>query len=145
MLKRLRMSLKRDEALRATRVSLRREKLVYILIADKRLRYGKQKSRIVYIGTTKRGIGRIAGSVASHANDILELTGVRSFHARIVTCQPRQRVQTWRVLERALLLAFREKFGEVPKRNSHGKRMRERDEFRHFSKRAVSSVIEELS
>src|SRR5262245_43612878 len=133
MLRRLSLSLRRDEALTATRVSVGNQKLVYVLVADKRLRSGKIKSRIAYIGTTRRGVGRVAGSVAHRANDILSLRGVRRFHARVVTCPPRQRVSTWLKLERALLLAFKSKFGMVPLCNSHGKGMRERDEFRYFS------------
>jgi hypothetical protein len=144
-MRRLRLSLKREATLTATRVSIGRNKLVYVLIADTRLRYATGKSRIVYIGTTKRGLGRIAGSVGSHADDIFELPGVHSFHARIVTCQPRKKVSTWLKLERALLLSFKAKFGEVPKRNSQGKGMRERDEYRYFQKSGVMNVIEELS
>lgn len=145
MLRRLSLSLKRDAALTATRVSIGKQKLVYILIADKRLRYGKAKSRIAYIGTTRRGVGRVAGSVASRANAILSLRGVRSFHARVVTCPPRQKIATWLKLERALLLSFKWKFGAVPICNSHGKGMKERDEFQYFSKRAANAIIEELS
>lgn len=145
MLRRLSLSLKREAALTATRVSIGKSRLVYVLIADKRLRYSAGKSRIVYIGTTRRGLGRVAGSVAHRANDILALRGVTSFHARLVTCQPRRNVSTWLTLERALLLTFKEKFGEVPKFNSHGKKMRERDEFRYFRKRGIVSLVEELS
>jgi len=145
LLRRLSLSLKREAALSATRVSIGKQKLVYVLVADKRLRYGKGKSRIAYIGTTKRGVGRVAGSVASRANHILSLRGVRSFHARVITCPPRRNVSTWLKLERALLLTFKWKLGMVPACNSHGKGMRERDEFRYFSKRAASGIIDELS
>jgi hypothetical protein len=105
MLRRLSLSLKRDAALTATRVSIGKQKLVYLLISDKRLRYGKSKSRIAYIGTTKRGVGRVAGSVASRADEILSRRGVRS----------------------------------------HGKGMKERDEFQYFSKSAAAEIINELS
>lgn len=145
MPRRLSLSLKRDEALRATRVSVGKSKLVYVLVADKRLRYPNGKSRIAYIGTTRRGISRISQSVAARADDILSLHGVRSFHARIITCRPRQGIKTWLKLERALLLRFRETFGEIPSCNSHGSSMRETDEFRYFSKSGVSNVIDELS
>src|ERR1035441_5258254 len=117
MPRKLAVSLKRDEALRATRVSVGRSKLVYLLVADKRLKYEKGKSRIAYIGTTKKGVARIAQSVAARADDILSLHGVRTFHVGVVTCNPRRHVKTWCKLERALLLQFREVFGEVPKCN----------------------------
>ena len=145
MPKRLRVSLKRDEALRATRVTVGRKKLVYLLIADKRLKYKSGKSRIAYIGTTKKGVARIAQSAAARAEDILKLHGVRTFHARILTCNPRQRVKTWIKLERGLLLCFRERFGEVPKCNSHGKRMKEVDEFYYFARRHLTNIIDELA
>jgi hypothetical protein len=145
MPKRLRVSLKRDEALRATCVTVGRKKLVYLLIADKRLKYKSGKSRIAYIGTTKKGVARIAQSAAARAEDILKLHGVRTFHARILTCNPRQRVKTWIKLERGLLLCFRERFGEVPKCNSHGKRMKEVDEFYYFARRHLTNIIDELA
>lgn len=145
MTRRLNLSLKRDEALRATRVSVGKSKLVYVLVADKRIKYEKGKSRIAYIGTTKNGVARIAQSVASRANDILSLHGVRTFHARVVTCKPRQKVATWKKLERALLLEFRELFGEVPRCNSHGKKIKETDEFVFFGRAGVKNVIDELS
>ncbi|MFN8640096.1 MAG: hypothetical protein U0360_11780 [Dehalococcoidia bacterium] len=88
---------------------------------------------------------RVASSVASRADEILRLKGVRSFQARIVTCKPRQRVKTWLKLERALLIAFKKTYGSVPKCNTHGKRMRASDEFSYFHERGVHRVIEELS
>ncbi len=143
--RRLRLSLKRDEAIKATRVSIGKEKLVYLLVADKKLKYSTGKSRIAYIGTTKKGVSRIAQSVAARAEDILSLRGVRAFHARVVTCPPRQKVRTWHKLERALLLEFRRAYGEVPLCNSHGSKIKETDEFTYFRKAGVAAIIEELS
>lgn len=139
------VSVKRDVALQASRVSIGKSKFVYVLVADKRLKYPKGRSRIVYIGTTKRGLRRLASSAADHADEILGLHGVRTVVARLVTCQPRQRVKTWRVLERALLLVFRERHGSQPKINIHGKKIRERDEFDYFSRKRLSDVLEEVS
>lgn len=126
-------------------MSIGAAKLVYVLCADRRLRYPKGRSRIVYVGTTKNGIRRVAGSVARRADDILQAHGVKRFHARIVTCRPRQRVKTWLVLERALLLEFRTRFGAQPRCNSHGKRMRERDEFAYFRRARITTIIDDLS
>jgi hypothetical protein len=145
MIRRLRASLHRDEALRASRVTVGKSRLVYVLIADKRLNYTGGKSRIAYIGTTKRGLGRVAGSVAKRADDILSLHGVRTFHARIITCNPRRRVRTWIKLERALLIAFKYRFEEVPKCNTHGKRMKLDDELHYFSESGILNIIDELS
>ena len=143
--RRLSVSLKRDEALRATRVTIGKKRLVYVLIADKRLKYGRDKSRIAYIGTTKKGVARIAQSVAIRAADILNINGVRTFHARVVTCSPRRNVKTWLKLERGLLICFRERFGDVPRCNSHGKKMKERDVFRYLAKARIRNIIDELS
>jgi hypothetical protein len=137
--------LKRDQAIRVTRVTLGKNKLVYVLIADKPLPYAYGRSRIAYIGTTKKGVGRIAQSVAARTEDILSLHGVRTFHARIVTCKPRRGVETWKKLERAMLLKFREAFGVVPKCNSIGKKMKASDEFKYFGNSSVKKEIEKLS
>lgn len=143
--RRLKLSLVRQPALEATRVSIGKAKLVYLLIADKRLRYEGGKSRIAYIGTTKKGKDRLTQSVAGRADDILGTRGVYSFHVRVVTCRPRQKVKTWIKLERALLIMFKEMFGAVPTCNSHGKNMKRTDEFSYFAEFGVRHVIEELS
>ena len=144
--RRLTVSLKREPAMTATRVSIAREKLVYVLVADKRLQYELGKSRIAYVGTTRNGAFRVAGSVATRSHDILQIRGVRSLEARIVTCKPRQNVETWKKLERAFLLEFRERFGEVPWCNTHGKGIQERDEFeRYFQRSRIRDVIDDLS
>jgi hypothetical protein len=143
--RRIAVALKHEVALEATRVSVGKKKLVYVLCAEKRVKYPGGRSRIVYIGTTKRGLRRVAGSVARRADDILQFRGIKRFSARLVTCQPRQRVKTWLVLERALLIDFKRRFGEPPKCNSHGKKMRERDEFDYFRRKRISTIIDDLS
>ena len=144
-LRRIRLSLHREHAMHATRVSIGKAKLVYVLVADKKLHYASGKSRIAYIGTTKKGSSRIAQSVATRAANILGITGVRSFHARVVTCRPRKRVKTWHYLERGLLITFKEMFGEVPWCNIHGKNIKRAKEFTYFAETGLRLVIEELS
>jgi hypothetical protein len=130
----------------ATRVSVHTERLVYVLSANKALNYefGK-KSKIAYIGTTEKGIHRIAESIADKAGEILTVFGVHSLEARIITCTPKKHVKTWRILESACLLAFREKFGSVPKYNKHGIKLHEDKEFQYFSKQRIHKIIDELS
>jgi hypothetical protein len=144
-IRRLSLSLKRDPAISVTSVAIGDQKLVYVLVADRKIRYEDGKSRIVYIGTTKNGVNRVANSVGFRAEDILGERGVRSFDARIVTCTPRQHVKTWHKLERALILEFRELYGEIPLCNSHGSRIRGTDEFRYFRKARVRDILEELA
>lgn len=144
-LRRIKLTLHRDHAIQATRVTIGKSKLVYVLVADKKIKYKLGRSRIAYIGTTRIGGPRIAQSVAARAEDILRLYGVRSFHARVITCKPRRNVQTWRFLERALLIVFKETFGSVPTCNSHGKSMRRSKEFEFFADNGLAHVIAELS
>lgn len=143
--RRLTVKLGRDEAMRVTRESIGRDRLCYVIVADKRQRYKKGRSAIVYIGTTSKGVGRLANSAAHRAPEVLALRGVRSFTVRVVSCRARQRVRTWHKLERALLLTFKERYGEVPHCNSHGKRMKPFDEFEYFQKPRLLRVLEDLS
>ena len=128
-----------------SRISIGNEKLVYVILADTKLNYPGGRSRVAYIGTTKNGISRVANSVAERAPVVLRLRGVESFEVRIVTCRPRQRVKTWLKLERALLLSFRELYGEVPRCNTHGKNIVERDEFRYFARSRLNRILEDLA
>ena len=143
---RLRISLERQPAMHVTRVGLAHDKLVYVLVTRRPLKYQwGRRSRIAYIGMTQNGLSRVANSLAYRAKEILVGRGISECDVRIVTCRGRRRVRTWAKLERAMLLSFRETFGEVPKCNTQGKLMRETDEFQYFSRTAVKQVIEELS
>jgi len=44
-----------------------------------------------------------------------------------------------------MLLAFRAKYGSVPVCNSHGKKMKEADEFDYFGRDAVRKLIDNLA
>lgn len=144
-MKRLTIQGHKGAAITVRRVSTKEEKLVYIMCADKKLKYVSGKSRIVYIGTTSRGIKRMTSSVAARADAILGIHGVDEFTVHVVTCKPRQKVKTWHKLERALILTFRELFGEVPKCNSHGKKMKLTNEYEIFRKPRLKTVLENLS
>ena len=141
----LRISLNRDSALTVTRLSVESDRLVYVIVVERPRKYRHGRSKIVYIGTTKRGVARVAQSAAAKAEAVLRQHGVKRFDVRIVTCRPRQRVKTWRKLERAMLLTFREVFGEVPELNTQGTGIRELDEFDYFSRSRVRSLVQDLS
>ncbi|GFO81110.1 MAG: hypothetical protein A49_07370 [Methyloceanibacter sp.] len=143
--RRLPVVLQREHAMSVTRVSIGDQKLVYVALADKKLNYSNGRSLIAYIGTTKRGISRIASSVAARAESILGLHGVRRFDVRVVTCRTRQKVKSWCKLERALLLSFRLRYGEVPRCNTQGNRMKETDEFAYFARSRIARIVEDLS
>src|SRR5260221_10909417 len=114
MPKKLKVNLKKKVVMQVSRVSLGRKKLVYLIVTAKTLKYHWGRSRIVYIGTTKKGMARIAQSAAAHADEVLALHGVKEFYVRVLMCAPKPNVKTWVKLERALLLLFRREYGELP-------------------------------
>lgn len=127
-----------------TRVSVSRLKLCYVVTANRVVRYPRGRSRIVYIGTTQRGVERLASSAATRAPAILGTHGFTHFEVHVVTCAPLQHVKTWRKLERALLLGFRSRYRRVPLLNSHGVAMTEVDEFRYFARTRIRNVLEDV-
>lgn len=145
MAQRLKVSLKPKPALTMRRVALDHERLVYVICADRKLKYPNGYSQIAYIGTTKNGISRVASSAAYRSWDVLWSHGVQSLDVRIVTCRPRQGFKSWLKLERALILAFREKFGEPPMCNVQGRAMKLRDEFDRFSFERLNRILDTLS
>ena len=143
-LQRLTVKLHREPAIVCTPAAYDAERLVYLLVADKRLIYENGRSRIVYIGTTQNGISRVATSVVERAPLAFDEAGVRSVEARIVSCAPRQRVRTWRKLERAMLISFREMFGAIPFCNERGDGISERDEFDYFARRRIDEILKTI-
>jgi hypothetical protein len=142
---RLTVNLKKKPAMEVSRVSIGKKKLVYVIIASRALRYPWGRSRVAYIGTTKKGMARIAQSAAARAEDVLGVHGVRSFLVRIVTCAPRPNVKTWVKLERAMLLTFRQKYGKLPVCNTMGKNIRKTDEFKSFNHSRLEKILDSLA
>jgi hypothetical protein len=143
--RRLTAKLQYGDAMTVMRLSIRSEQLVYALVADRKIRYSKGRSSVAYIGTTSRGIRRFTRSVAVHAEDILGLHGVQRFHVAIITYTIRPGVRKpWHKLERAMLLSFREVYGEVPLFNGTGMKMKETNEFEYFTRRQLKRIIEDL-
>src|SRR5947209_1040596 len=112
-------------AMTVARVGVKKRRLCYVIVANKLIKYPSGRSRVVYIGTTTKGITRLAQSAAQWAPEVLGTHGITSFKVHVVSCTPRQHVKTWRKLERALLLTFRDLYGTVPLCNTQGKKMRE--------------------
>lgn len=69
-------------------------RLVYLLVANRPVRYVKEYSRIVYIGTTKTGIRRIAGSASSRIQQAGNVRGLRRLDAFVVWARTRRGPQT---------------------------------------------------
>ncbi len=92
--------------------------MVYILAANKYLKYQNGRSRILYIGTTKKGADRPAASAVNKASEVFyKLHGVKTVEVHIATCGPRQNMPTWRRLESCLIDTFRTRYFELPKYN----------------------------
>jgi hypothetical protein len=130
--------------MQVTRVSFKNKKLVYVILAQKTLKYPWGRSRIAYIGTTKKGMARFAQSAAAKAEEVLSLYGVREMEVRLVTCHSRPNVRSWVKLERAMLLSFRERFGDLPICNTMGKRMKRTDEHAYFSHKRIATILDNL-
>jgi len=132
-------------AITITREATRSHRLVYIAKANRALKYPFDRSKIVYIGTTRKGVGRIAASASQQARRRLDVHGVKSLEFFVVTCKPLQRLRTWSKLESALLITFKREFGAVPVGNTMGKNRRWRDELEYFTERRLQSVIRRYS
>ncbi|WP_146076094.1 hypothetical protein [Caldimonas caldifontis] len=128
-------------ALVISRPAFSAERLVYVAVANKPLKYPHGRSCIAYIGTTKSGASRIAASAAARAKDLLALHGVTSLSFHIVTCASRQRVKSWHKLETGLILSFRHMYGTVPRCNIKGKNQKWKDELEYFTRSRLEAVL----
>lgn len=116
----MRVSLSPKPAMTVHRLILRKSKVVYLLVGLKPFKYHGGKSRIVYIGTTKKGADRIASSAAYRAEEILANRGFRAMDVYIVSCGSRPGLKSWSYLERALLAEFKALYQELPMCNKQG-------------------------
>lgn len=141
MPRKLSISRSKSFAVAITRRAIRAKKLVYIAKANKPIKYKLGKSHIAYIGTTKEGANRIAESAAKKAREFLIKHGIKKLEFFVITCGARKRIETWKKLESALILAFRSSFGEPPKGNSHGVKLKWKDEKEYFKTSALEKTI----
>jgi hypothetical protein len=117
---------------------------VYFLVANKTEKYLWRRSPVLYIGTTEKGVARMAVSAAQRAEDILSRYGTRRFVVRVVTCQRRAGMQRWRVLEKDLLRRFKLHHGEVPLLNESGKNLKPGHLSGLFSERKLDKILREF-
>jgi hypothetical protein len=132
--------LHRAEVLVVDRSAIKSKHLVYLLVADKPQRYPWKKSPILYVGTTANGVARIAGSAAHRAEDIFAQYGTRRFVVRVVTCERRAGMPTWKVLEKDLLRRFKAHHGEVPLLNEW-KNLNPHHLSGYFSERKLDKIL----
>jgi hypothetical protein len=128
-----------------TRRVLKHKKIVYLLIANRPIKYPRGKSRIAYIGTTSKGLARVATSVAYRAEKILSGYGLSSMQVHIVTCPPQRSVRTWVFLERALICRFVQYFVSAPKCNSQGKNFKWTSKLdKLFNQKSIDAILTEF-
>jgi hypothetical protein len=117
-MRRLKTKSSKTPLLTLTRSRQWTDKMVYILAANKSHKYRNGHSRILYIGTTKKGGNRPAASAVNKASEAFyKLRGVKTIDVHIVTCAPRRAMQTWKRLESALLDVFRNRYFQLPRYN----------------------------
>jgi len=124
MSKALKTKLHHSEVIVVDRSVIKAKHLVYLFVADRPHRYLWRHSRILYVGTTAKGVARITTSVAARAKDIFARYGVRKFHVRVVTCTKRPGLSSWKVLEKDLLRRFKALHGGVPLLNKQGRNLK---------------------
>src|SRR5579863_9325357 len=101
-MRRLFVHLNAKPVMTVSRRVLKKKKVVYLLTAARYVKYRGGKSRIVYIGRTKKGVHRIASSAAGRAVQILLTRGLRELSVCVVSCSSRPGLPTWERLEDAL-------------------------------------------
>jgi hypothetical protein len=141
MPRKLRLRLCNESLLTIDRSRLWKKRLVYILVGDKPFKYySGKRSYIIYIGTTAVGAGRPAASAAKKASELFfETHGLKQIGVFVVNCGGRRAVRTWRLLESALLTAFKDIYYDLPLKNK--RRESEIDIDRYFNKRALISFL----
>lgn len=137
----LKVKCSKSSLLTVTRSSQWNDKMVYILVANKYFDYPNGRSRIIYIGTTKKGAGRPASSAVNKASQVFgKLRGVKTIEVHIATCRPRRAMPTWKRLEAALLDTFRNRYFRLPKYNK--KKPKSKDGL--FRPNALAKIIRQF-
>jgi hypothetical protein len=125
---------------------------VYILRADKPQKYGRRRSRIIYIGESgKRGIERPATSAYRKADQAFgtkksseKLRGVRKIDVHLLTFRGKRNVRLWEELEKNLLATFAKEYGRPPWFNHKGKSP-DVEHFKYFRHPRLKAVIDSLA
>ncbi len=132
-------------AITITRTAYAAAELVYIAYANQPIRYEHGDSRIADIGATKNGVWRVASSAAGRAEELFTRRGVHTLEFYLVAAPRKGKHATYRKLERALLLRFRERYGSIPCANKQGKRLRWRAGDNVFTQASINTIIEDFA
>ena len=133
----------KDSLLTVRRSNRWKERMVYILVANKSFKYfSGRRSRIIYIGTTGKGGNRPATSAIEKASEAFsELRGVKEIKVHIATSKGRKAVRTWEHLESALLATFIALHFELPKYNKRKGSIANTEDISLFRNKALRKVI----
>ena len=128
-----------------TRRAIKSRRLVYIICTPKPQKYLNRRSRVIYIGTTEVGLHRLASSMAGKAVDFLSEWGVKYLEVHAVTRPPRPGLDSWRRLERDLLITFKYIYGTVPRANTSGKNFTPEKLSKVFHVPRMVKILEQFS
>lgn len=120
----MRVQLASKPAMTVHRRILTKDRIVYLLVGRKPFRYRGGRSRVAYIGTSKRGVQRVASSAAHRAEQVFSKWGSRQMDVFIASCEARPGLKSWKFLERALLAHFLARYQDLPFCNKQGKKYR---------------------
>lgn len=101
---------------------LTKDRIVYLLVGKRTFKYQGGRSRIAYIGTSKRGARRIASSAAHRADEVFSKRGSKQMDIYIASCSARPGLKSWKYLERALLAQFLGWYQQLPLCNKQGQK-----------------------
>jgi hypothetical protein len=124
-----------------------KQRMVYILAANKSYKYKSgERSHIIYIGTTGKGAHRPATSAVDKASEAFkDLRGVKEIRVHIASCRGRKAMRTWEKLESALLATFRQLHFDLPIYNKKKGADKRVGDIRHFRHKALEKVILQFS
>lgn len=136
----LRINCTDDPVLTITRSNRWRNRMVYILTTPRLYKHKSgRRSRIIYIGTTKKGAARPAASAVNKASQAFgKLHGVKTIDVYIATCAGVPAVKTWKELESALVHTFWSRYFQLPRYNKVKPKLRNE----LFRQRALENLIE---
>ncbi len=139
----LRVRVSKESALTVDRSSMWKDRLVYILVANKKFRYQSGKrTHVLYIGTTGRGARRPAASAVAKAMSIFgDVHGVKQIGVYLLNCGPRRSVKTWQKLESALLAVFCQRYYQLPIENKKRGEYVNEEDIRYFRRENLVKVL----
>lgn len=139
----LRVRASKESVLTIDHSRMWKERLVYILVANKRFKYRSgRRTHILYIGTTGKGAKRPATSaVAKAMATFSEVRGVKQIGVYLLNTASRRNVRSWQKLESALLAVFCQRYYELPKENKKRGEYVNEEDIRYFRRENLLKIL----